>query len=86
MKHKRIHPEKQVQGRWTQMSAPAVDTANPAYSALVRQLCDCTAIDATQRGQPCRACGKRIISREEERWLLSQIVITPDRGVEHDRP
>ena len=51
-------------------------TANHPYSALVKQLCDCTAIDSTRRGHQCYSCGKRIITQEETRWLWSQLDVT----------
>ena len=63
-----------------------LDTANVAYSTLVRQLCDCTAIDSTRRGQPCYSCGKRIISKEDERWLWSQLDVTYGFGYRTQRP
>jgi hypothetical protein len=48
--------------------------ATHPYRRLVGQLCDCTSIDRTLEGQPCRVCGKRIITREDERVLRSMLV------------
>ena len=40
------------------------------YKRLLAELCDCTTIDTSRRGEQCRQCGKRIISKLEESWLF----------------